>query len=730
MPLNPIITERAAWTPPDNYLRRETQLEDVVKLILDHTANKIQIRGIGGIGKTTFCCDLFWHYHQILVGEKIAPAEIRYLGWISYNRDLKNSVYGQLDSAGISAKDPDAYWQQAKALFHDRGSGLLLFIDNADHITEEDREYLCKNCHCRVIVTAREKIKGLNDFELPPLDDAECVKLYWVFSGDNDPEDESVIQEIVKTAGFHTQTVELLAKTQAASCLSAGELLAKLKKHGFSLADVTEPVSGTGAGKDSEKRLIEHLAAVFDIARFTASDKSILWKLFHWSEWRCGKKLLRVLKLFSLLATNTPVESEQVKEWLVLEDLKEVNELVRLGWLNKNGTSFSIHPVIAGTVQYKCKPAYALAEPLVKKLKDALKATSGEGVAVQNALLPHCVSVDKALHGTLTNSYAAFLDRIAVILREAGDYDRALLYGERAVAVAEKVNSMEHPDTAKIYNNIAVVYDEKGDYDKALEYALKDLAITEKVRGPEHPDTAKTYGNIGVVYQDKGDYDKALEYALKDLAITEKVLGTEHPDTAATYDNIGLVYGEMGDYDKALEYHKKALAIEEKVLGTEHPDTAATYNNIAVLYQHMGDYDKALEYYNKALAVKEKVLGTAHPDTATTYNNIAIIYQDKGDYDKALEYHEKAMAIREKVLGTEHPATAATYNNIGVLYQDKGDCDKALKYCNNALAIREKVLGTAHPYTAQSYRNLARIYEKTGDTEKAQAYKRKAGMIP
>ena len=89
----------------------------------------------------------------------------------------------------------------------------------------------------------------------------------------------------------------------------------------------------------------------------------------------------------------------------------------------------------------------------------------------------------------------------------------------------------KHSDTATTYNNIAVVHDNQGDYDKALEFYQKALAIFEKVLGSEHPSTATTYNNIAFVHYNKGDYDKALEYFQKALTIREKMLVAEHPFT-------------------------------------------------------------------------------------------------------------------------------------------------------------------------------------------------------
>ena len=56
------------------------------------------------------------------------------------------------------------------------------------------------------------------------------------------------------------------------------------------------------------------------------------------------------------------------------------------------------------------------------------------------------------------------------------------------------------------------MYSRKGEYDIALEWYEKALAIREKVLGKDHPDTATTYNNIAGVYSRKGEYDIALEW--------------------------------------------------------------------------------------------------------------------------------------------------------------------------------------------------------------------------
>lgn len=95
------------------------------------------------------------------------------------------------------------------------------------------------------------------------------------------------------------------------------------------------------------------------------------------------------------------------------------------------------------------------------------------------------------------------------------------------------------------FEYIGVTYYNQGDYEKALDFYFKALAIREKVLGTEHPDTAISYNNIGVAYDRLGDYEKALDYYFKALAICEKVLGLEHPNTKTAQENIDTVKQKM-----------------------------------------------------------------------------------------------------------------------------------------------------------------------------------------
>ena len=150
------------------------------------------------------------------------------------------------------------------------------------------------------------------------------------------------------------------------------------------------------------------------------------------------------------------------------------------------------------------------------------------------------------------------------------------------------------------------------EYDKAIDYYEKALAIRLKVHGTEHPSTGRSYNNLGIVWKVKGEYDKAVDYHEKALAIRLKVHGTEHPSTGNIYNNLGSIWKRKGEYDKAIDYYEKALAIHFKVHGTEHPSTGTSYNNLGNCYRDKKQYLSAKKYYQKSYNIFLSKLGEKH----------------------------------------------------------------------------------------------------------------------
>jgi len=255
--------------------------------------------------------------------------------------------------------------------------------------------------------------------------------------------------------------------------------------------------------------------------------------------------------------------------------------------------------------------------------------------------------------------------------------------------IVEKVLGAEHPDVATLLNNLAELHKNKGDYGRAELLFQRALAIDERALGAEHPAIATDLNNLATLYYVKGDYGRAVPLYQRALAIKEKAVGGEHPDVATLLNNLAGLHEKKGDYRRAELLLQRVLAIREKVLGAEHPDVATSLNNLASLYHAKGDYGRAEPLYQRALVISEKALGPEHPNVASLLNNLALQSQVKGDYERAESLNQRALAIREKVLGADHPDVALSFNSLALLYEAKGEYERAIAKLARAADIHE-----------------------------------------
>ena len=310
---------------------------------------------------------------------------------------------------------------------------------------------------------------------------------------------------------------------------------------------------------------------------------------------------------------------------------------------------------------------------------------------------------------------ARSLDNLAALYQALGEFARAEPLHRRALAICEKTLGIEHPDTAQILNNLAALYEARGDSARAEPLYRRALAICEKVLGVEHPNIAQILDNLAGLYYKMFNFGRAEQLYQRALAIRENVLGPEHPYTARSLNNLALLYNSAGDHARAEPLLQRALAIHEIVLGPKHPDTATSLNNLALLYRSLGDHARAAPLLQRALAIRENILGAEHPDTGASLNNLAGLFQALGDFGRAEPLLQRALAICESILGAEHPDTGASLNNLAGLFQALGDFGRAEPLLQRALAICESILGTEHPHTATTVNNLAVLYEARGD---------------
>ncbi len=257
-------------------------------------------------------------------------------------------------------------------------------------------------------------------------------------------------------------------------------------------------------------------------------------------------------------------------------------------------------------------------------------------------------------------------------------------------------------------DDLGLLYQDKGEWERAIEYYERSLALKEKV-GDEYG-MAPTFHDLGLMYQYKGKLDKAIEYHERSLAIVERI-GDEY-GMSRVFNSLGDVYQAKGEWQRAIECYERSLATREKV-GDEH-GMATTLNSLGSVYRAKGEWERAIEYYERSLAVKEK-MGDER-GMAATFNNLVRVYQDKGEWEQAIECYERSLMLKEK-MGDEY-GMAVSCNNMAMLYRDQGRLQEAIPLFEKGLEIFERI--GAKPSADTVRGNLERAKQeleaKTGQT--------------
>lgn len=458
---------------------------DAIEAAFHDGATVVNLYGMGGIGKSEICRKLF---------HDRAAALTRYVGWLTWRDTLKNTLYAQFRD--IREDNAERYFKLAREYVNGKGRDLLLFLDNADDMTDAQAAELTL-LGCRFLVTSRRRQARFRGIHAGTLTLEECRILYRrALLRDetlSDASPDATLDEIIRLTARHTLTVELLAKTQRAAGMDGQELLDKLTESGFDLTGADEEIlyehrpeqGGDGGGN---RTFLEHMTVIFDLSRLRAD-------------------ALRALQGMSLLAPNEYIPVKTVKKWLDLPNLNGLNRAADTGWLNEQTESggtqaVSIHPVVAAVVQHTSPPDAEFVNAVAGWLCKDMIVDVTEVFVTKLPLLKHALTLNRVARSMdfQTENYAGMLHQMGYLTNEQGEYASALEWYQKALRIRESVLGKDHPDTATTYNNIAGVYYAQGDYASALEWYSKALHVNESILGQNHPDTVTTYNNIATVH--------------------------------------------------------------------------------------------------------------------------------------------------------------------------------------------------------------------------------------
>jgi DNA-binding CsgD family transcriptional regulator len=400
--------------------------------------------------------------------------------------------------------------------------------------------------------------------------------------------------------------------------------------------------------------------------------------------------------------------------------------------------------------------------PLIKELIAAqlVVEESAEQFAFRHALTRQAVSAQllvherKTLHRriaeTLERLYAssieAHLADLASHFSEAGVWEQALLYGQRAGEQAQALYApqaaIEHftraldaarqlalPPPASLYRARGLAYETQGDFERARadqETALQ-LAHDASDRHGQWQAlldlgflwAGRNYAQSGDYYQRAlalartmddpatlahslnrlGNWNLNVEQPQAALRCHQEALATfqglhDRRSLAETLDLLGMASFLSGDLMQSAMYNQQAIVLLRELDERQRLISSlvtlmlcgGNYQTVMLVPTAMG-FAESLQQGELALKIADEI--GQRPDEAYALIHMAMCLSPRGEYAHALEVAQRGLAIAEEI---EHRQwVTAGHQALGALYLDLLALSEAQHHLEQALALAQEI---------------------------------------
>ncbi|KFY84702.1 hypothetical protein V500_09074, partial [Pseudogymnoascus sp. VKM F-4518 (FW-2643)] len=430
----------------------------------------------------------------------------------------------------------------------------LLVFDNFDDPSafgdESIKQYFPRSGHVSILFTTRHagvKDMGLS-IDVTSMLDKEALDL--LLNRSHVERSDANMQEganIVKRLGYHA-----LAIDQAGAYIKAGDLDLCLYMEHYT---------------ERKEKVLSEIPELWEYQRRLKTDSEAMTKLTVFTTWELSVQLITGTRTaqkdkIHILTLAAFLDSKEVADdlfacygfknidWLgscvtdgvwdryeaqdILKELRKLSLLQNLH-IGKNGTTFSLHPLIQDWVKLRVK-------------SDARRAFAVEAILLLSAFLDN-----HDTHEMTLSTKQALLSH----LEGVGLQDAAFNFG--------------------------YFFDNIGRYNLSEQMTRCAVKWRKKVLGKKHPDTLRTMSNLGIILEKQGKYNEAESIHRQVLELHEKVLGKEHLDTLLSMNNLGTVLAKQDKNDEAEQIFQQTLQLRNKGLNKEHPDILESMNNLVTI---------------------------------------------------------------------------------------------------------------------------------------------------
>lgn len=491
------------WQPSKSFIGREKELKEL-KNRLD-SDGYVFIRAMGGTGKSELA-KMFAHKYS---------DEYHTVQFCKYTDSLK-SVVASIEINGINNKDYSSVGELVKEknkILHKSDCHTLLIIDNFN-VTHDEflRDFLpSNNKSFKVIFTTRcVPVADYYENKVMPIENLPeelAVTLFYDFCGyDKNYINTHIIKSILELIDYNTLVIVLISKSLKITNCKLSELERILMQSQLEHVDGTVFHEYDFSSVDGENynKVFAHLNTIFNISNLTEIQKEIL----------------KDMSLVADVGININEFIENCCCDFITE--KEINDLVLLGWINKeNSQTIFIHPIISDLLAAnisvgKKKSYYSLVDNLIVNYGSFFD----EHIDFINISFAYLYHLDKRLSNEISFAIIDVKLSLAKAYYKLFEAKNAINKYEEAEKII-KTSFKFKPRYCFYYLGKAQIEENFGSPDKAIDLYKKAISIFKKTINIFYEVCFESLCGIASCYEKKHDYEKSYDYYIKAYDYTQ-----------------------------------------------------------------------------------------------------------------------------------------------------------------------------------------------------------------
>ena len=275
-------------------------------------------------------------------------------------------------------------------------------------------------------------------------------------------------------------------------------------------------------------------------------------------------------------------------------------------------------------------------------------------------------------HEVPAEIHARALISATIIQVDAGNFDRALRFGEQAIDILETVGSEPTIDLALAYAQLGGVYSRLEQPTLSREWTRKAVDLYIELEGPSYRGLSTAYNGLAHSHVLSGDYAIAVEYLKREIEVARSNYGENHIRFVLPTVNLGITLRRMGRYDEAIDHFTRARDILDQLPGDNSARNVTMAVNIGNTYQDLGDLRAAARIFEEALPLSEDE-NVPPRNRASLLNNSGDLMMIRGDLDGAIARLGLARQAKTALYGEDNISTARTLLLLAQAHMAAGD---------------------------------------------------------